>query len=142
MLVHDKRFCLHVHLLEQKLTSQLHLSNSTTASGATGSTDKIGRYFPSCLPQPSLERSETFGCKILSCTQMYAWRLQDISHHRRFAVQDVSHPSSRRFAPVAVTTCPSLRRFVPPCETFRTHRRRFAPNVRRFASYVGRFAPY
>ena len=39
--------------------------------------------------------------------------LQDISHHRRFAPQDVSHPSSRRFAPVAVPTCPSLRRFAP-----------------------------
>ena len=58
---------------------------------------------------------------------LYTWkRLRDISHHRRFAPQDVSHPSSRRFAPVAMTTCPSLRRFAP-CETFRTHGRRFAP---------------
>ena len=68
-------------------------------------------------------------------------RLQDISHHGRFAPQDVSHPSSGRFAPVAVTTCSSLRRFAP-CETFRTHGRRFAPYVRRFAPYVRRFAPY
>ena len=28
-------------------------------------------------------------------------------------LQDISHPSLRRFAPVAVTTCPSLRRFAP-----------------------------
>ena len=49
--------------------------------------------------------------------------------------QDVSHPSSRRFAPVALTTCPSLRRFASPCEMFRTHGIRFAP-------YEGRFAPY
>ena len=68
-------------------------------------------------------------------------RLQDISHHRRLAPQDVSHPSSRRFAPVAVTICPSLRRFAP-YKTFRTHGRRFAPYVRRFAPYVRRFAPY
>ena len=66
--------------------------------------------------------------------------LQDISHHRRFAPKDVSHPSSRRFDPVAVTICPSLRRFAPV--------RRFAPTedvsppyVRRFAPYVRRFRP-
>ena len=66
------------------------------------------------------------------------WRgLQDISQHRRFVPQDVSHPPLRRFTPVAVTTCPSFRRFAP------IFIRRFAPWASRFALFlIRRFAPY
>ena len=75
-------------------------------------------------------------------------RLQDISHHRRFAPQDVSHPSSRRFAPVAVTICLSLGRFAPlwdvshPRKTFRPLCETFRPLCETFRPLLRRFAPY
>ena len=90
---------------------------------------------------------------LLAVTCYVSWaagseeRLQDISHHRRFAPQDVSHPSSRRFAPVAVTTCPILRRFAPlwdvshPQKTFHPLCKTFRPLCETFRPLLRRFAP-
>ena len=62
--------------------------------------------------------------------------LQDISHHRRFSSQDVSHSSSIRFAPIETFRSPredvsppgkdvsplsKLGHFEPLCETLRPH---------------------
>ena len=83
---------------------------------------------------------------------LFIWQavhwLQDISHHRRFAPLDVSHPSSRRFALVAVTACPSLRRFAllwdvsHPRKTFRPLCETFCPLCETFRPLLRRFAPY
>ena len=78
---------------------------------------------------------------------LYTWkRLQDISHHRRFAPQDVSHPSSRRFAPRRSDDLSQFKTFRPlwdvshPRKTFRPLCETFRPLCETFRSLLRRFA--